>query len=353
LDEDRDLDLIVVADFAGLDVYLNEGEKFREATAELVSDWHGFGMSHAFGDFDNDGRTDLYMVGMSSTTARRLDGLGAARPQRADYTRMRAPMAYGNRLLLHRDGKFVQSQWAGSAARTGWSWGCAARDFDLDGDTDIYVANGHLSGSSAKDYCTKFWCHDLYTGASQPNAEIDSFFKQNLGTKLGREFSWNGFEHNALLMNEAGSPFFNGAFHFGVAFEYDSRAVATGDLDADGRPDLAVVEYRTDMMSQRLHVLRNELATDRHWIGFRFRSAPERRGPSPIGATVTVKSGNKAWVQAVVSGESFTAQHEPTAHFGLGTAQTVDLVEIHWPGGQMTRVENPPINQYHWAKLPN
>ena len=45
-----------------------------------------------------DGRTDIYMVGMSSTTARRLDRLGAARPQRDDYTRMRAPMAFGNRI---------------------------------------------------------------------------------------------------------------------------------------------------------------------------------------------------------------------------------------------------------------
>jgi hypothetical protein len=292
------------------------------------------------------------MVGMSSTTARRLDGLGATRPQRDDYTRMRAPMAFGNRLLLNRGGKFIQAEIAESAARTGWSWGCAARDFDLDGDTDIYVANGHLSGSSAKDYCTKFWCHDLYTGASQPDAEIDRFFKQNLGMKLGREYSWNGFEHNVLFLNEPGSQFHNAAFQMGVAFEFDSRAVATGDLDADGRPDLAVVEYRTDTMSQRLHILRNQLETGRNWIGIRFRPDPDRY-VSPIGATVTVTSGDNIWVQPVVSGESFTAQHERTALFGLGTVNSVDLVEIRWPMGQVTRIENPQVNQYHWTKSSN
>ena len=338
LDGDDDLDLVVIADFAGLDIYHNEGEMFHDVTSETVSHRHGFGMSHAFGDFDNDGQNDLYLVGMSSTTARRLDGLGAARPERDDYARMRAPMAFGNRLLLHREGKFVQPEYAGSVARTGWSWGCAARDFDLDGDTDIYVANGHLSGSSAQDYCTRFWCHDLYTGASQPDSEIDLFFKQSLGMKLGREISWNGFEHNALLLNDATSQFFNGAFHFGVAFEYDSRAVASGDFDADGRPDLAVVEYQTGTMSQRLHVLRNQLETDRNWLGVRFRSDAGRGRSSAIGAVVSLKSGDNTWVRHVVSGESFTAQHERTAHFGLGRVDHVDVVEIHWPGEDVTRL---------------
>ena len=348
VDNDRDLDLVVVADFAGLDVYFNENGTFRDVTSEIASHRHGFGMSHAFGDFDRDGQMDIYMVGMSSTTARRLDGLGAARPERDDYTKMRAPMAYGNRLLLNRGGKLVQSELAGSVARSGWSWGCAARDFDLDGDTDIYIANGHLSGSSAKDYCTRFWCHDLYTGASQPDRKIDLFFKQILGTKLGRELSWNGFEHNVLFLNEPGSPFFNGAFHFGVAFEFDSRAVATGDFDADGRPDLALVEYRTDTMSQRLHILRNQLETDRNWIGVRFR--PDPTGiTSPIGATVTVKSGEDVWVQTLALGESFTAQHEQTALFGLGNVGAVDLVEVLWPNGSNSRLERPTINQYHWA----
>ena len=352
LDEDQDLDLVVVADFSGLDIYLNDDGKFREVTSDIASHRHGFGMSHAFGDFNDDGHTDIYMVGMSSTTARRLDRLGASRPQRDDYTRMRAPMAFGNRILLKSGGKFVQSQRASSAARTGWSWGCAARDFDLDGDTDIYVANGHLSGSSAQDYCTKFWCHDLYTGASEPDADIDLFFKQSLGTKLGRDLSWNGFEHNALLLNEPGWQFFNAAFHFGVAFEYDSRAVATGDLDADGRPDLAVVEYRTDTMSQRLHILQNKIESDRHWIGVRFRSDPAGRSSSPIGAKVTVKSGNRTWVRQVASGESFTAQHERTAHVGLGPVEIVDVVEIRWPSGHVTRIDNPGIDQYHWAESP-
>ena len=108
-------------------------------------------MSHTFGDYDGDGRVDLYMVGMSSTTARRLDALGLARKGFDEYTSMRAPMSYGNRLYVSRGDRLEQPAFAATAARTGWSWGCTSADFDLDGDTDLYISNGHWRGTRAKD----------------------------------------------------------------------------------------------------------------------------------------------------------------------------------------------------------
>ena len=138
-------------------------------------------MSHTFGDWNSDGIQDLCLVGMSSTTARRLDGLGITKPGYEKYSMMRAPMTFGNRLFT-RDtkGNFTQPKFTSSAARSGWSWGCTATDFDLDGDTDLYVVNGHISGNSAKDYCTRFWCHDLYTGNSKPNTVLDDLFQTEL-----------------------------------------------------------------------------------------------------------------------------------------------------------------------------
>ena len=346
LDGDRHPDLVVVADFSGLDLYRNRGDgTFEDVTDSRVDERHGFGMSHTFGDYDGDGKLDLYMVGMSSTTARRLDALGLARAGFDEYTKMRAPMSYGNRLYVSRGNRFEQPPFAASAARTGWSWGCTTADFDLDGDADLYISNGHLSGASAKDYCTKFWCHDLYTGTSRPSPVLSEFYKRELGTKLGREFSWNGFEHKVLLLNQPGTGFENLAFLLGVAQEFDGRAVVSDDLDADGRMDLAVVEYRTDTMSQRLHVLRNEYESPRHWIGVRLKSGPG--ASQPDGATVTVRSGNRVWIKPVVTGDSFTAQHARTAHFGLGTVPTVDSIEVSWQNGKVSRISNPALDGYH------
>jgi hypothetical protein len=348
LDDDPHLDLVVVADFSGLDLYRNRGDgTFEDITATHVDERHSFGMSHTFGDFDGDGQSDLYMVGMSSTTARRLDGLGLARSGFEEYTKKRAPMSYGNRLYVIRDGKLSQPAFGATAARTGWSWGCTAADFDIDGDDDLYIANGHLSGGSAKDYCTKFWCHDLYTGSSKPNVVLSQFFQKELGAKLGREFSWNGFEHNTLFLNQAGTGFHNAAFLMGVAQEFDSRAVVSDDLDGDGRMDLAVVEYRTDTMSQRLHVFRNVYESGRNWIGLRLAG---KAGAGPVdGAVVRLKAGKRTWVRPLVTGDSFTAQHARVVHFGIGELPSVDALEVVWPGGKRSVIEKPAVNRYHLA----
>jgi FG-GAP repeat. len=62
-----DLDLVVVSDFAGVDVYSNDGKgKFTEVTATWVPDSHAFGMAHTLADFNRDGRLDLLMIGMTS-----------------------------------------------------------------------------------------------------------------------------------------------------------------------------------------------------------------------------------------------------------------------------------------------
>ena len=45
-------------------------------------------MSHTFGDWNSDGIEDLCLVGMSSTTARRLDGLGISKPGYEKYSEM-------------------------------------------------------------------------------------------------------------------------------------------------------------------------------------------------------------------------------------------------------------------------
>ena len=86
LDEDADLDLIknmVVSDYAGIDLYENDGNgTFEDVTQEKFDDRHLFGMAHTFADFNSDGRLDLYAIGMSSTTARRLDRLQLGRADR-------------------------------------------------------------------------------------------------------------------------------------------------------------------------------------------------------------------------------------------------------------------------------
>ncbi|MCA9172519.1 MAG: VCBS repeat-containing protein, partial [Planctomycetales bacterium] len=270
LDDDRDLDLLVVSDYAGVDVYENDGAgHFTDVTTSSIPEPHLFGMSHTIADFDGDGLLDVYAIGMSSTTARRLDALKLGREDHPDINQMRQKMGYGNRMYLARRQpqrmSFAEAPFAASVARTGWSWGTSSPDFDNDGDHDLYVVNGHSSGKSAKDYCTRFWCHDIYTGSSETNREVFKLFGDSLKSLRSGEISWNGFEHNVLMVNEGGANFLSAGFLLGVADEFDSRGAVSDDWNGDGLPDLMVVQSQ-DMPNRTqytLHLLQNQLTTDR------------------------------------------------------------------------------------------
>lgn len=349
LDGDADMDLLVVSDYAGFDLYLNDGKgRFTDVSDQFGIDRHMFGMSHTFGDYDLDGDLDFYVIGMSSTTARRLEQMGLRREDKAEETEMRKIMGYGNRMFLRQGNGWVTAPFNDDVARTGWSWGTSSFDFDNDGDRDIFVANGHVSGQSTQDYCTAFWRHDIYTDDSSANAARESVFQLMMDPLAEAKISWNGYEHKVLFMNEGGRGFTNISYLMGTAFEYDARAAVTDDLDGDGKVDLLVVESKAGGPTDSeyiLHVYRNELDEAGNWIGVRLRE--EGRGFSPVGARVTVKTTAGTQIAQVVTGDSYSSQHATTVHFGLGDETAVEAIEVRWPNGTTRRLDHPDINRYH------
>ncbi|MDP6446386.1 MAG: CRTAC1 family protein [Pirellulaceae bacterium] len=345
LDGDVDLDLVVVSDFSGVDVYENDGSgKFRDVTT-AVDQRHAFGMSLTVGDYNLDSQIDFFMVGMSSTTANRLHQLGVGREEYTEHQTKRPEMGYGNRLYLTNGKQFQQASFNADVARTGWSWGSTTLDFDNDGDRDLFVANGNQSGRTAKDYCTTFWRHDIYTGSSEYDPKLDSFFKSELNFATSG-LSWNGFEHNALLMNQNGESFLNVGFLAGVASEFDSRNVLSDDLDGDGAVDLVVVG-RPRKQVAHVHILRNKRIDEAaNWIGLRLEGC----GHSAAGARIAIETDEGKFVEAVVSGDSYASQHAPVVHWGLGAQNKVKSIDIQWPDGSIATLKDPEINRYHRVK---
>lgn len=346
LDEDKDMDLIVVSDYAGFDIYLNDGKgKFSDITDDFGLDRHFFGMGHTFDDFDGDGKLDFYVIGMSSTTARRLEDLGLGRSDLSEHTEMRQAMGYGNRMFLRRGDGFEKAPNNEQVARTGWSWGTSTFDFDNDGDKDIFVANGHYSGESTQDYCTTFWRHDIYEEGSEDVAR-DILFQAESQALREASISWNGYEHKVLYLKH-NDEFVNVAYLMGAAFEYDARAVVTEDIDIDGRPDLLVVEHVAQGLSSaiyKLHVYRNVLAEAGHWVGVQLVGDENR---SVIGATVEIKTPNGQQMTRLVTGDSFSSQHSSNVHFGLGADPQVDEIKITWADGKQDLLVKPLADKYH------
>jgi len=345
LDDDADLDLLLTNDFCGCDYFLNDGSGvFIDARDTLKPTPRAFGMSHSFGDYNRDGKLDMIAIGMSSTTARRLEKMKLYRDGFDEYDAKRPEMGYGNRLFLNTGDGFEQASFNSTVARTGWSWGSTTFDFDRDGDQDLYIVNGQTSGKTTKDYCTRFWCHDLYyKPGERPDNAVGQLFKQLGPLFSGEMVSWNGYEHNALLMNQDGKGFVNVGYLMNVAFEFDARLAVSGDLDQDGRVDVIVEHKDIRNKKRHLYVIRNRWQDKHHWLGVHLRG---NELDTPYGAKVELElSDGTKLLQHCLAGHSVWAQHPTTVHFGMG-ARTAKSLSVTWPNGKVSTVNLPKNDNY-------
>ena len=334
LDGDFDNDLVMASEYAGLDIFYNNGKGvFSDATPSLAAQRHAFGQGLALADFNGNGRTDVFLAGRSSTAARRLSAMGLGRADFPEHNRQRAGMSTGNKLLLN-DGRFLNPATPTALARTGWSSGCVAMDFDNDGDADLFVANGHRTRKGKSDHDSTFWRHTIYSGSSEKNPALMMLHEQNEAARQ----SWCGNEHNAFFLNEGKGTFVEAGFLMGLGHAFDSRSAVSADVDGDGRLDLIVAEQMPAGIT--LHVLRNAMKQTGHWVSVRLRGRC-------MGAKITVRYDGGAVTRQIISGDSFRAQQPATLHFGLGNVSKIKSIEARWPGGAITRLENSPVDQLH------
>jgi ASPIC/UnbV protein/VCBS repeat protein len=355
LDDDGDLDLMVVSDFSGLDLYQNDGKgRFADVTATWVADPHAFGMAHALADFNHDSRLDLLMIGMTSPAVNRLEHLGLWRPDAQEDRSMRSRMTFGNRLYLAtgKTQRFEQNTLGDSIAHSGWSWGCGAADFDNDGFPDVYIANGLESNQSVRDYEAEYWLHDRYIASGTNRSAAGLYFKTKFARTRSREYSYGGYEKNRLYLNQGGRSFLEAGYLFGVAIEADCRNVIAEDLDADGRVDLLVTTLEVwPKRKQTLRVFKNLLVdSNNNWIAWRF---PEQAGgKSPVGATIKIHYAGREAIHQIITGDSYRSQRSNSVHFGLGTVERIETAEINWADGRAESIENTVINVSSEVKVP-
>jgi len=64
-----------------------------------------------------------------------------------------------------------------------------------------------------------------------------------------------------------------------------------------------------------------------------------------IGARIRVTAGDLQQIDEVRSGGSYLSQNDLRLHFGLETRARIDLIEIHWPSGQVDKIRNAGVNR--------
>ncbi len=143
-DEDGDPDLYVANDWARDNLLRNDGAAgFTDITSEMNATEFGFAMGATWGDYDLDGRQDLYVSNMFSKAGRRITS------QIAELNPNFQRSVVGNYLYRNKpDGFELVSGLEKpklTVAEAGWSWGGQFSDFDNDGFLDLYVLSGYFS----------------------------------------------------------------------------------------------------------------------------------------------------------------------------------------------------------------
>ena len=241
------------------------------------------GMGTSVADFNGDGRLDIFKTNFSDDTSTLYRNNG-------DGTFEDATFAAG--LGLH-------TQYLG--------WGTMFFDFDNDGWPDLIVANGHVY------------------------PEVD---KYHLGS--------NYQEPRILYHNNGNGTFtdISASAGVGITSAASSRGLAVGDLWNDGKLSVVISN-----MNSPPSLLVNQIRSSNHWIG--IQTVGTRSNRDGIGAGITVNIGTRRLVDEVRSGSSYISNSDRRVHFGLGTAERVDSVQVRWPSGLVEQFNNVTVDSIH------
>lgn len=142
-DGDGDQDLYLSNDFGPHMMFRNDGPAgLTDVTAQTETADLGFGMGVSWGDYDLDGRQDLYVSNMFSKAGQRITAM--VDPKALD-PRV-AKMSGGNSLFRNEGEKFHKVSGLKPPALTvekaGWSYSSQFTDIDNDGYLDIFALSG-------------------------------------------------------------------------------------------------------------------------------------------------------------------------------------------------------------------
>jgi hypothetical protein len=150
-DQDGHVDLYIANNFGSNQLYRNLGDgTFEDVAKELGLTERGNSMGASWGDFDGDGRLDLYVSNPASTVGKRILERMRGRASNAvleDLFRM----ASGNTLFLSRGDRFERAADDYGGRGANWAWSSSLADFDLDGALDIFCVNGFVTGDLPQD----------------------------------------------------------------------------------------------------------------------------------------------------------------------------------------------------------
>ena len=278
------------------------GQAFEERALDRGIDHYaldptGMAGGVAIIDYDNDGWPDVYLTGgeaadklyrnrgdgtftdvSSSTRIAGLAGLRTMGVIAADfdadgYTDLLLTTAADDhcRLLHNEAGQYFSDRSAAAGLQErAWSSSATVADYDADGDLDLYVGN-YLAYSALpfEEHITAPEANFLYRNegglrftrvtlpSDDPGCTLATLFSDYNDDGLADLFVLNDFGDfytpNRLHQNAAGT-FSDVSKSTGMRAAMNAMGIASGDLNADGRPDY----YVTNIGDNRLYLSQSD-----------------------------------------------------------------------------------------------
>src|SRR5256885_16730291 len=196
-------------------------------------------MSATWFDFDNHGNPDIYCAAMWSGAGIRVSEQAGFHESDPDNIRaLYRQHARGNSLYRNQgNGKFKNIGNEAGVDMGRWAWCSDAWDFDHDGYSDLYIANGYISSAEdsagGKSDLSSFFWRQLV--AKSPQSQTPSLrYEQGwnaINELIRSDNSWSGRERNVFYANNRDGTFSAVSGAVGLDFLEDGRAFALADLD--------------------------------------------------------------------------------------------------------------------------
>lgn len=335
INNDNYPDIYISNDYDSPDrLYVNQKDgTFKNETKERTTHIALYSMGNDIADINNDGHLDIIALDMSAEDHVRIKTqMGAMAPEKFyELVRFGFPhqYMYNTMQLNNGNGTFSDIAQLAGISSTDWSWAPISADFDNDGHKDIFVSNGYRLDDRDNDYNNS--TNQLYgSRKSLTKEERRIVFDGTPSTPLA----------NYMYKNNGDLTFSKKTYEWNLGEKTFSMGSAFADLDNDGDLDLILNNIEAEAF-----IYKNN-ARDKNGNNY-LRIAVDEKSINGEQTKVVLTTSKGQQTQVLNPVRGYISSVERTLHFGIGTLDKVDKVEIYWNNGKYTVLNNPEINKTH------